>query len=90
MAVVRRTQRSAAQLATSRVIDAEVDRVVAGDEPLYGDLASFIPSDLVTPEDIEEAHAEGHTVVIVDADENVRVLPVPDAAERDGSAAGGG
>ncbi|WP_041730892.1 hypothetical protein [Conexibacter woesei] len=76
--MVRRTQRSAAQLATSRVVDAEVDRVIEGDEPRFGNPASFIPSDLLTSEGIAEAHGRGCTVVIVDADENVRVLPVPE------------
>lgn len=79
MAMVRPTQRSAAQLATSRVIDADMERIIAGAEPRFPSPTAFVPSDLVTSEGIREDHAHGYTVVIVDADENVRVLPVPAA-----------
>jgi hypothetical protein len=78
MATMRASRRSAAQLATSRVTKAFVDASIAGDELPFPNGSYVIPSDLVTNEEIRESHEHGKTVVIVDEDENVTVLPAPD------------
>lgn len=78
MGRVRARKRSPAQLATWRVIDAEVDRTLAGHEPRFPDGSKFFPSDIATQAGIAEAHGRGCTVVIVDADESLRVLPAPE------------
>ena len=77
MAAVGSTTRSAASLATSRVVDAEIDAVCAGGESRFPYMTAFIPSDLVTDKRIREHHAEGSAVVIVDEHGNERFLPVP-------------
>lgn len=79
MATMRASRRSAAQLATDRVINAFIDASLAEEDDLpFPDGSCVIPSDLVTEEDIREAHAHGRSVVIVDEHENVTVLPSPD------------
>ncbi len=85
MATVRASRRTPAREATSRVMMTEIDKVVAGGESRFPDYCSFIASDLVTDEDIREAHALGRAVVIVDEHEHVTVLPAPDPsiAERE-------
>ncbi len=77
MASVGTSKRSAAMLATSRVIDAEVDRMIANGEGRYPNFSTFVPSDLVTDKMISDAHGDGRAVVIVDEHENVRVVPAP-------------
>ena len=85
MAAVRPMAHSSAWHARSRVFDAEIKRVAAGGEPRFPNYSSFIASDLVTDAMIEEAHAHGNAVVIVDEHERVTVLPAPDPsiAERE-------
>ena len=79
MATMRAPRRSAAQLATDRVINAFIEATLAEVEELpFPDGSCVIPSDLVTEKDIREAHAHGRSVVIVDEHENVTVLPSPD------------
>ena len=77
MATIGRSTRSKAQLAASRLLDAEIDATVEGREPRFPNWTAFVPSDLATPESIRRHHAEGHPVVIVDEHGNERFLPVP-------------
>ncbi len=77
MATVGTSKRSAASLATDRVMDAEIDVINAGGESRFGSRVAFIPADLVTDESIAEHHAEGMAVVIVDEHGRERFLPVP-------------
>ena len=77
MAAIGSSTRSAASLATSRVVDAEIDAVCAGGEARFPYMTTFIPADLVADWRINEAHAEGSAVVIVDEHGNERFLPVP-------------
>ena len=77
MATVRASRRSLAQMAASRVMDADIDRILAGDKGRFPSFSVFVGSDLVTDKLIREGHAEGKAVVIVDEHENVRVLPAP-------------
>jgi hypothetical protein len=78
MAAMRASRRSAASLAADRVCDAFVKASIAGEELPFPDGSSVFSSDVVTDERIREAHAHGRTVVIVDEQENVTVLPAPD------------
>lgn len=77
MASLSTTERSAAGVAASRVMDAELDRMLAGEQPRFGERVGFIGADLATAHRIGEHHDEGFTVVVVDEHENVRVLPAP-------------
>lgn len=77
MAAVGSTTRSPAALAASRVMDTEIDVVIAGGESRFPDGTAFVASDLVTDEMIGRHHAEGSAVVIVDEHGNERFLPVP-------------
>lgn len=77
MATVGTSTRSAAALAASRVMDAEIEAVIAGGESRFPDRTTFIGSDLVTDHRIRECHAEGSAVVIVDEHGNERFVPVP-------------
>lgn len=56
---------------------ADMDAILAGEESRFGERVAFVGSDLATAERIGEYHEDGFTVVVVDAHENVRVLPVP-------------
>lgn len=85
MATMRTPERSAAQLAASRVMLEEIDRIVAGGESRFPNSSVFVAADLATDKVIGESHENGQTVVIVDEGENVRVLPAPV-----GSVVGGG
>ncbi len=80
-----RTRHSAAWHAKARVFDNEIARVVAGGEPRLPNYSHFFAADLVTDEEIREAHEQGLAAVIVDEHENVTVLPAPDPsiAERE-------
>jgi hypothetical protein len=78
MATVRSTNSTPAREATHRVMVEDIDRINAGSKSSFPDYASFVASDLVTEAMIEEAHACGHAVVIVDEHERVTVLPAPD------------
>ena len=77
MASVGRSTRTPAQLATSRVMDAEFEATVEGREPRFPNWTAFVASDLATPQCIRRHHAEGHPVVVVDEHGNERFLPVP-------------
>jgi hypothetical protein len=77
MAAVSRYERTPADLAASRVMDAELDRVIAGEDSRFGTRVAYMSTDLATAARIRERHDEGYTVVVVDEHENVRVLPVP-------------
>lgn len=85
MATTRLTTSTPAREATHRVMMEDIARINSGAESRFSDYCSFIPSDLVTDAGIREAHARGHTVVIVDEHEHVTVLPAPDPsiAERE-------
>lgn len=78
MAMVR--ARSAAAVATSRALDMEVDRVIRG-EGRYPSLCAWCPADGATDASIEEAHARGMGVVIVDGRGNERFLPATEPRE---------
>lgn len=78
MATMRAPRRSAAALAADRLCDAFFEASLVGDELPFPDGSYVIPSDLVTDEDVREAHAHGSSVVIVDEHDNVTVLPAPD------------
>jgi hypothetical protein len=82
---MRSTTTTPAREATHRVMMEDIHRINAGAESRFSDYCSFIPSDLVTAEMVDEAHARGHAVVIVDEHENITVLPAPDPsiAERE-------
>jgi hypothetical protein len=69
---------SAARLATDRVIDAFVAAANAATELPFPNGSCFIPSDLVTEQDVRDAHARGVAAVIVDEHEHVTVLPAPE------------
>ncbi len=77
MASMTRTIRTPARRATSRVMDAEIARVLTGEEGRFPDFTSFIPADLATAQEIRLSHDTGYAVAIVDEHENVRVLPAP-------------
>jgi hypothetical protein len=77
MASIGTSKRSAAAIAASRVMDAEIDAIVAGGESRFPDETMFVGADIVTDEMIRECHAEGSAVVIVDEHGNERFLPVP-------------
>lgn len=85
MATVRASSMTPACEAAFRVMQNELDKVVAGGESRFPDFCSFVASDRVTDERIRDAHAHGKAVVIVDEHENVTVLPAPDPsiAERE-------
>lgn len=85
MATVKPSSATPASEAASRVMQREIDRVVAGGESRFPAYCSFIASDRVTDEEIREAHEQGLAAVIVDEHENVTVLPAPDPsiAERE-------
>ena len=78
MATMRSTMSTPAREAAHRVMVGDIDRINAGSESRFPDYSSFVASDLVSDEMIEEAHARGHAVVIVDERESVTVLPAPD------------
>jgi hypothetical protein len=77
MARVETSTASPAGVATARVMDAEIDRVIAGSKSCFPNFAKFVASDVVTDDIIRASHANGQTVVIVDEHEHVRVLPAP-------------
>ncbi len=77
MAATGTSKRSAAAIAASRVMDREIDVIIAGGESRYPDFTTFVGADLATDELIRERHAEGRAVVIVDEHGNERFLPVP-------------
>jgi len=85
MATMRSTAATPAREATHRVMMEDIESINAGHESRFSDYCSFIASDLVTDEMIDEAHARGHAVVIVDEEAHVTVLPAPDPsiAERE-------
>jgi hypothetical protein len=77
MATVGTTRRSAAAIAASRVMDAEIERHIAGGESRFPDETTFVGADIASDEMVRECHAEGSAVVIVDEHGNERFLPVP-------------
>lgn len=77
MATTSTSKRSAAGIAASRVMDAEIDVILAGGESRFPDKMAFIGADIVTDERIREHHAEGAAVLIVDEHGDERFLPVP-------------
>jgi hypothetical protein len=68
---------TAASEAAFRVMHAEIQLEIAGGVSRFPDRTAFVPSDRATPEHISGHHARGYAVVIVDADESVRVVPAP-------------
>lgn len=77
MATTSASKRSAAGIAASRVMDAEIDVILAGGESRFPDKMAFVGADIVTDAMIQEHHAEGAAVLIVDEHGNERFLPVP-------------
>ena len=77
MATVGTAKRSAAAIAASRVMDAEIDVHIAGGESRFPYGTTFVGADIATDDLVRERHAEGRAVVIVDEHGSERFLPVP-------------
>lgn len=75
MASVRPTQQSAASLAVDAAIDADLERVLAGREPLYPNGVLFVAADLVTSAGLDRQLAEHPLVVVIDEHGNEQWLP---------------
>jgi hypothetical protein len=84
MATVKRRGRSAASIATERVMDDDFERAAAGGESRFPNFTTFVGADVVTDEKIRESHARGYAVVIVDEHGEARVLPAPVPATEPG------
>lgn len=77
MGSVRTKPRTRAQRAIERIMEEDLERVLAGDTSHYPDGTGFVPIHLATPDAIAGLHAEGRTVVVVDEHGNERFLPAP-------------
>jgi hypothetical protein len=75
MASVRHTPLSGAAAAILAAHDAELERMLAGEEPRYPNGAHFIPADIATQDGVADARSRSVTVIIIDEHGNEQWLP---------------